>query len=328
MATSNAALPSMGKISMIGIWIETVLYGVNCVMYGLCMFLLLRGGKVPTLRWVLLVMCTILFLLCTVHVGVSVRQLLEAFVYAPPGVPDYSTTYWLDYTTTPRVLKDNVFSTLVLIQDLILIWRLYVVFMSDWRVVVFPIILGANSVACAYVASTLLALPNVGQLYDTRITALRLTISAWTSGLTLNVSVTGAIVGRLWWMTQTMASLSATSTNRFASSIYIVVESGAIPAVTAVAVLALSVTNSLAVFSVVDVASQLTALMPFLIVVQVAQTGRSHIPSSDFSKTVLTTKDGITYRGGVSGEQASQQDLALDTAAPSRSPSFVHSGLV
>ena len=58
-------------------------------------------------------MSTILFLLCTVHVGVSLRQLLEAFVYAPADIPNYSTTYWLDYTMTPYVLKGNLYDTLV-----------------------------------------------------------------------------------------------------------------------------------------------------------------------------------------------------------------------
>ena len=32
MATSNAALPPMAQISMIGIWVETVLYGMSCVV--------------------------------------------------------------------------------------------------------------------------------------------------------------------------------------------------------------------------------------------------------------------------------------------------------
>ena len=58
-------------------------------------------------------MCTILFLFCTIHVGVSLRQLLDAFVYAPDDVPDYSTTYWLDYTTTLSMLKNILYDTLV-----------------------------------------------------------------------------------------------------------------------------------------------------------------------------------------------------------------------
>ena len=58
-------------------------------------------------------MCTILFLLCTAHVGASLQQLLDAFVYAPDDVPDYSTTYWLGSTTTLSVLKVNLYITLV-----------------------------------------------------------------------------------------------------------------------------------------------------------------------------------------------------------------------
>ena len=62
---------------------------------------------------VLIVMASILFLLCTVHVGASLQQLLDAFIYAPADVPDYSTTYWLNFDSTPRVLKDNLYVTLV-----------------------------------------------------------------------------------------------------------------------------------------------------------------------------------------------------------------------
>ena len=58
-------------------------------------------------------MCTLLFLLCTAHVGASLRQLLDAFVDVPADVPHYSTIYWLNFTATPRVLKDNVYCTMV-----------------------------------------------------------------------------------------------------------------------------------------------------------------------------------------------------------------------
>jgi len=61
------------------------------------------------------VMSTILILLATVHVGVSLQQLLDAFVYVPPDVADYSTIYWLydDLGTTLKVLNINIYGTLV-----------------------------------------------------------------------------------------------------------------------------------------------------------------------------------------------------------------------
>jgi len=62
---------------------------------------------------VLVVMSTVLVLLATVHVGASLQQLLDAFVYAPADVPDYSTTYWLYNDATLTVLKYNTYETLV-----------------------------------------------------------------------------------------------------------------------------------------------------------------------------------------------------------------------
>ena len=58
-------------------------------------------------------MSTILTLLATVHVAASLQQLLDAFVYALVDVPNYSMTYWLDYSAAPMVVKDYLYDTLV-----------------------------------------------------------------------------------------------------------------------------------------------------------------------------------------------------------------------
>ncbi|KAI9457156.1 hypothetical protein HD554DRAFT_2302020 [Boletus coccyginus] len=258
MATPNTTLPPMGKISMIGIWIETVLYGI-CAMYGIHMFFLFREGKKATLRWGLLMISTIHFLLATIHVGVSLQQLLDDFVYAPDDVPNYSTTYWLDYTTTSCVVKSNEYATLmmwVLRRALVIneIWRLYVVFICDWRVVVFPLILTIGSVGSVCAAAAASALLNIG-LYGSVTTSL--VISGSATGFTLNLSVTGAIVARLWWMNRTIALLTTTSTNRFASSIYVVVESGTISLLAGAFLLALLVSKSPSALTGFDADSQL-----------------------------------------------------------------------
>ncbi|KAI9573454.1 hypothetical protein HD554DRAFT_873416 [Boletus coccyginus] len=318
------ATPPMAKISMIGIWVETVFYGVNCVLYALCVLVLLRprgASKVPTLRWVLIVMSTIHFLLATVHVGASLQQLLEAFVYAPVDVPDYSTTYWLDYTTTLSSLKDILYNTLVFTQDFILIWRLYVVFMYDWRVLVFPIILEAASMGVIYPAAVLIAHPSIG-LYGSVVPAL--VISAWVLNITLNVSVTMAIAGRLWWMGRTIASLTSTRSNRYAFSIYVTVESGAIFTGANIILLLLYVSNNPGLLAGLNVTSQLATLTPLLIVVQVGLTDQYHFPRGDsYSRTVPI--DEIAFR--VETPRGSQQDISLHTTL-SRFPSSADSAHV
>ncbi|KAI9573477.1 hypothetical protein HD554DRAFT_2310684 [Boletus coccyginus] len=323
MATANIALPPMDKISMIGIWVETVLYGVNCVMYALCMLVLLRGGKVPPLRWVLVVTSTILIVLATIHVGASLQQLLDAFVYVPADVPGYSTTYWLDPTLTVRSLKDDLYDALVFVQDFIIIWRLYVVFMYDWRVIVLPVgnwlstssvlklftgiaqvILEAASIGVAYSATAILAAhPDISQYGSLP----GLAISAWVLDITLNVSVTVAIAGRLWWMGRTMASLTSTQTNRFALSIYVVIESGAIFAGADITALVLYASNNPGFSIGADIASQVATLTPLLIVVQVGLTGQHRFSRGNYSRTVPTAQDEITFR--VEIPQDSRQNI-------------------
>ncbi|KAF8142167.1 hypothetical protein EV363DRAFT_1310005 [Boletus edulis] len=78
-------------------------------------------------------------------------------------------------------------------------------------------------------------------------------------GFTLNVSVTLAIARRLWWMSRTIAFLTGTSTNRFATVV-------------------LALYENPAALTGLDVAAQLVALAPFLIVVQLGVIGRYRDP--------------------------------------------------
>jgi len=206
------------------------------------------------------------------------------------------------------VLKGMLYDTLVLAQEFMLIWRLYVVFMCDWRVVIFPTILAVVCTGITYKASAMFALPGVG-LY----VASDLLISAWVLDMILNLSVTVAITSRLWWMNRKLASLTDTRANRYASSMYVVIESGAISAVTNIVMLALYTSNAPVSLAGLDVASQLVALTPLLIVVQVGLTGRYRIPNVDSSRTLLTAQDEITFRVGLPREQDSLLDLPLRT---------------
>jgi len=81
-------------------------------------------------------------------------------------------------------------------------------------------------------------------------------ISAWVLDIALNVSVTMAIAGRLWWMGRTTASITPTRTNRYALSVYATVESGAIFAGVNIISLALYVSDNPGYLSAVSIASQ------------------------------------------------------------------------
>ena len=114
-----------------------------------------------------------------------------------------------------------------------------------------------------YTTTALSATPNIG-LYGSVIPDL--VIAASVLDMILNVSVTVAIVGRLWWMGRKLASLTDTRTNRNTSAIYVVVESGAIFATANLVILVLYALNSPTLMAGLDVNSQLAVcvLLSFL----------------------------------------------------------------
>ncbi|KAH0836389.1 hypothetical protein J3R83DRAFT_7969 [Lanmaoa asiatica] len=305
MATINVPLPPMGEISMILICCEAVLYGINCVrVWAMYVHSLAWEGKSIL---VLLVTSTILFLLCTIHVGASLRQLLEAFVYAPADVPNYSTTYWLDFTDTLSSVKNNTYNGLV--RDTYIL-----IYQSRAQ--------GNNCCRCTVYASMgISANPNAGSITSVLPT---LGISIWALGLILNVSVTVAVAMRLWWMGRAVGALTATQTNQYASSIYVVVESGAIFGATAIVMLALYASNNgLVATSGLDIASQLAALTPLLVVVWAGQTSKFHSSSDGSSRTMLTVPDEIPLRlEPLRAQDSASQDASLRSV--SHSSSFVH----
>jgi len=111
----------------------------------------------------------------------------------------------------------------------------------------------------AYSATAMTGNPNVG-LYDSVVPGL--IVSAGVLDTTLNVSVTMAIAVRLWWVGWTTATLTSTPTNRYALSIYVVVESGAIFAGANIVALVLYASHNTASSVGFTIASQLAVCHP------------------------------------------------------------------
>ncbi|KAG6374624.1 hypothetical protein JVT61DRAFT_3987 [Boletus reticuloceps] len=80
-------------------------------------------------------------------------------------------------------------------------------------------------------------------------------------------------------------------------------------------VLAFYASNSPASLSILDVAAQLAASTPFLIVVQVGLTNRYRIPRTsnghDESLVVLTTQEGMTFRAGLRAGPRTRRSVGI-----------------
>ncbi|KAJ7271821.1 hypothetical protein C8J57DRAFT_1468041 [Mycena rebaudengoi] len=140
------------------------------------------------------------------------------------------------------------------IADGLLIYRCYVVWNHDWRVIVVPVML--------LIASTVCGLDVF--LYATPQFAVT---------LATNFLVTGLIAGRIWWISHySRAYLEEAAQRRYASAIVLIVESGMLYSATILAFLIVTSFPNLASTleePVLQIVTQVMGIAPTLIIVRV-----------------------------------------------------------
>ncbi|KAJ7153892.1 hypothetical protein C8R43DRAFT_1126568 [Mycena crocata] len=249
MATAAPSIPPLDKMFLVGIWIETLLYGINCVVFSTAIYVLLYKRSADTRPVFLLLVSSILFIFATAHVGLVLQQLLEAFIYGAPGT---ATLYFADQSSPLPVTKLVLYSLNVFTQDLVLVWRLWIVWGRDWRIIVVPIIFECTHTAAAFVAEARGAIPGI-PVFDKILH--RWALVNWSLDLTVNIGVTAGIAYKLWSVGMNVQALTGRRSNKYYGAILTVIESGG-----------LFTTATLVTFSLV---MQLATLTPLLIIVRV-----------------------------------------------------------
>ncbi|KII83809.1 hypothetical protein PLICRDRAFT_180151 [Plicaturopsis crispa FD-325 SS-3] len=261
MSSSSPTLPPLDKINLISIWTGTVLFGRSPPRRHFCCFLQL---------------CTSAFL-C----GSSLKH-----SSTPPS---------LIY----HVTKTYVYVIIGWIQDLVLTWRMYIIYDRNWKIIIVPLLIEHAQISCAIVAAYMLSQPGA---LRTGHTVRNWSMAGWSLDLIINVGVTLAIAGRLWYMCRKVSYTASgshttagsmhttagamhttpgsmyttagpvhglTSPNRYLSTIFTVVESGALFTSATIVMVVLYLSGSIVALAWIDVATQLAATTPLLIVFRV-----------------------------------------------------------
>ncbi|KAF8888377.1 hypothetical protein CPB84DRAFT_1733191 [Gymnopilus junonius] len=263
MAASAPSVPRLDENALIGIWVETSLWGTYCIIYAVAMYVLFKKLQQPV---ILATTSTFLFMMGTAHVSLSLSQLLDAFIRIPnPEPPLYSILYWSNYASGKATAKTVLYDTSVFTQDLVLIWRLYVVWSRNWKVVVFPLLVEVAHMATAYALTGLLARPGSNIQSPTIV---HFGPVGWVLDLAINICVTLAISGRLWYMGKQVNDI-AINRNRYLTTILTFVESGAIFAAFTIVMLTVYETGSVLALNLIDISTQLAIMTPLLIIARV-----------------------------------------------------------
>ncbi|KAJ3913940.1 hypothetical protein F5877DRAFT_71129 [Lentinula edodes] len=233
-------LPPYGQLFIIGIWVESVLYAA--------VFILVRryqAGK--SSARLLLATSTVLFSLSTAYVSISCRELLEAYVWGPPGGADL---YFADASQHYSGVKLSLALVNIFIQDVILIWRMWVVYNNKWTIIILPILgeIGHVAAGISSIHSILLCNATVS---DPAVPSL---VVYWGLDFVINIGVTGCIIHKLWSAGRTIKGLKiAQDTHHpYLSVIFIIVESGGILAMATLITLCLYLSRNPAAAPAID----------------------------------------------------------------------------
>ncbi|TFY51417.1 hypothetical protein EVG20_g11009 [Dentipellis fragilis] len=222
-------------------------------------------------------------------IGIWIETALwEAFVYIPVDAPPlYSTLYWVNESDRLQIMNMCVYTIAICIslfisvkflisprvlqvwvQDLILIWCMYVIWRRNPVMAIAALIVETAHIASAFAGAALLMKPGANPYSPT---LKRLGPVGWSLDLAVNICVMGMIAGRLWWMGHKVASISSRGRgeNLYLSMIFTFVESGGIFAAVTIVMLMLYEVGSPLALTGIAISMQLAVFTPLLLIIRV-----------------------------------------------------------
>ncbi|GAW06653.1 protein [Lentinula edodes] len=238
---SNASIPPYDNMFLIGIWIQTALYGINMMIFAAAILVLTkmyRAGK--SSAGFLLVTSILLFSLSTAYVILSQSQ----------NWP-YMKSMFLDKMQFWKAYLQNTCtkSNLMIFTDLA------------------HIVMELAHIASGIFTIRRGALPHIS-VFD--LFVHRGAIANWTLDLAVNIGVTLCIAYRLWSAGRALENLGMKRNKHpYMGVIFTIVESGGIFATATLITVSLYLSGNVASVAAIDSVVQLATITPLLIVVRV-----------------------------------------------------------
>ncbi|CDO70150.1 hypothetical protein BN946_scf185009.g1 [Trametes cinnabarina] len=294
----------LDKAYLTAIWLETLFYGMNFVLYWTCMSMLTWRRRTPNVNKLLVGIGTLMFAFSTAHVSLGFQRLIEGFIVLrdQPGGPG---AFFSDVSIPANVVKVGIHTVNV--------WRCWLVWGRDWKMCVVPILLIIASAICGFAQTVYFA--RAKKLHSAFAHSLQIwNGSLFSLSLATNVVVTILIALRVWYMLRMEGGSTAF---RYWRVLVIIIESGMIYSVALVCELALYFLGSNAFYIVYDPIAQLTAITPTLIIVLAAL----QLTSSDVHSRLTRSRNARLFQprsGGPGGTTVPLDtiDFAPNEAAP------------
>ncbi|KIK91305.1 hypothetical protein PAXRUDRAFT_830961 [Paxillus rubicundulus Ve08.2h10] len=249
-------------------WLEAIFFGMNCVLFAFCIYVL--WGHAAASRRILLLTSLLQFLLAAARASISVAELLQALTY-----PIYEAdSYYSDPGGNDLFIAGfAVYVTNSFIEELLLIWRLYVLYDKNIKICIPSLIIWVAHVCVSSVAvSGFEPLTATSRSYNVHVFSL----AGWGLETGVNLLTTLLIARRLWKAARRTAGLSTHFD--YKSSILIVIECGALITTSTTVMFILYSSGHPVGIVGIGIATQLATISPLLIIARFGiVTGKSHV---------------------------------------------------
>ncbi|KAF8588934.1 hypothetical protein K439DRAFT_1629199 [Ramaria rubella] len=240
---------ALDKCTLISIFVESVLWGLFVSLYMITIFLLLQKKSNFHKHIPHLVLVTLLFVLCTLHVGLSFARVGNAFFNSPP----HPVQYLENMTDTLFRFKYGVLFVEIFIGDLLIVSRSFMLWNKKFVVAIGPTLMAIGTLVAAG-----------GALQSMSSAADAKSVQMWiTASYTLALATKTACFLLVAFRVRQIHSLMTANINRHVivyTALIVLVESGAASLLTAIILLPTFVSGDNAHNIVCDALSPITGI--------------------------------------------------------------------
>ncbi|KAJ4490052.1 hypothetical protein J3R30DRAFT_3693515 [Lentinula aciculospora] len=247
-----------------------------------------------TSRSVQIIRVVTIFQYCmvTVHISLAFYQNYLAFTVFDDAEAEFNKLGAAPYTLAQLAIE----WTNCACADSILIWRVWILWSQRLCVVILPVILVIISTTSGYLVCWSMnavdssASADFGDLFGPAVEKWAILLAICI--MLTNIICTGMIAGRIWWHNrETQKAMGVNGMpHKYRTIFYGVLESGALYLLAWIVAILLYLINTSAIIPMLDIISQLSGIVPALIVIIVSRS----IDAATHHEAVLTT---MNYRG-------------------------------
>ncbi|RDX54731.1 hypothetical protein OH76DRAFT_1398121 [Lentinus brumalis] len=304
---SSSSFP-IDAAQLVALYMQCICYGMVLitVAYGLRVLLWSRDGHLKSrahINWILVGATIAMFTIATLEMALGLQHNLDAFIYytGPGGaIGEFS-----DISNWVNVMHTADYIVQTFIGDGIMVYKCYVVYNRNWKIVVVPALLWLAETACGWVVVYIEATLHIAAtLNEARLVPFITSVLSLT--LAMTTMTTGLLIYRILSINAGVAAQDVTRVGgslKLTRVVRILIESGLLYTISVVVFFGTFLASNNAQYGVADVVVQVIPISFTLILIRIDQ----GIAEETSTVQPSTLRKPITFpgRSGMSGSNTS-----------------------